>query len=267
MRHSVDDGYGSDLTRGQGVLSAALYAWNHPRHAGGTEPPVRPFVTISREPGAGAVSLSRLLVERLNEQPGGDWTAWDSELFGRMSAFQSVEADVMEALKDQRLDWLDEILKKLSGYKDAPESAEIQTYKRVAMMIRALAMAGHTVLVGRGAQFVTAHMPGGIHLRLVAPLEHGIKFISRMLKLSADHAALWIAQRDKERELFYQRFWPHKQVRPEAFSVVMNSAEWSADELAECVHALIRIHETRGQSAPERHHRWFGLSPTTILKL
>ena len=45
-----------------------------------TERPERVFVTVSRQPGAGAISFSHRLAERLNQDGQGDWSAWDREL-------------------------------------------------------------------------------------------------------------------------------------------------------------------------------------------
>ena len=78
--------HGGDLDTGRAVLKAAFRVLEQPAgKAGDQAAPVRGFVTISRQPGAGAFALAQYLAERLNLD-GGDWTAWDHELIDKVSA-------------------------------------------------------------------------------------------------------------------------------------------------------------------------------------
>ena len=90
-------------------------------------------------------------------------------------------------------------------------------------------------------------MPGAIHVRLVAPLEHRIKCTAEQDKISLHDAAAQIVDIDQRRTEFYRRYWPGKVIAPEAFTMTLNSAELSLDELVDSVFAVIQGHETRAK--------------------
>jgi hypothetical protein len=66
-------------------LRSADYAYSHQTDSQRARPRPQPFVTISRQAGAGGRSFARGLAARLNElDPGGlPWTVWDNELVER----------------------------------------------------------------------------------------------------------------------------------------------------------------------------------------
>jgi len=79
------------------VLKAAIYLSNHPQRADRTGHPL--FVTVSRQPGTGADLLSHQLAQRLNEQEGANWTAWDRELIDKVAKEQGITTDILEMIE------------------------------------------------------------------------------------------------------------------------------------------------------------------------
>jgi hypothetical protein len=146
-------------------LKACAYEDRRDRFFGQHGPGRRPFVTIAREAGAGGRSLSHALADALNQRDDTTrWRAFDRELVEKVAADHQISETLVESLEKKTRSWLDELL--VSG----PESS-FGVYRRVAATIRALAEVGGAVIVGRGGVFVTEGLPGGIHIRLVAPLE------------------------------------------------------------------------------------------------
>ena len=146
--------------------------------------PVRPapFITISRQAGAGGRSLAQGLVRRLNDAHPGilPWTVWDNELVHKVAEENHLPENLVASIEDRRPSWLHEALSGIAFEDDPANPDEFKVYRRVAVAIRALARMGRVILVGRGGAFVTRELPGGIHLRLVAPLKdrvahYGIK--------------------------------------------------------------------------------------------
>ena len=111
-----------------------------------------------------------MLAKRLNAADPGElpWTVWDNELVERVAVEHQLPAASIESLKDQQPSWLEEALVSLM-LGDHPD--ELNVYHRVAATTRLLAEMGRVVIVGRGGAFITRNLLGGIHLRLVAPLE------------------------------------------------------------------------------------------------
>lgn len=215
------------------TLQAAIHAWNHPARSGGNAP--RAFVTVSREPGAGGVTFSHRLAARLNAEDGADWSAWDRELVEKVSAEEGIEKHVIEMITQRPHNWLDELAQSFATSEHSHVIDELRAYKRVAMSIRALASAGHAILVGQGGVFITSGMRGGVHVRLVAPLQHRIKSWSGQFNVSQRQAAEQIVRADHNRNVFFSRYWPGKSLGPEAFTMTLNSGDLSVDELVECV--------------------------------
>jgi hypothetical protein len=229
------------------TLRAAIHTWNHAAARPVAERPKRVFITVSRQPGAGAISFSHRLAERLNQDGQGDWSAWDRELVKKVSAEHGIAEEIIEMIPNRHHNWLDDVLQGFAASPNPPDVVEIRAYMQVATVIRALAAAGHAIIVGQGGTFITEQMPGAIHVRLVAPLEHRIKCTAEQDKISLHDAAAQIVDIDQRRTEFYRRYWPGKVIAPEAFTMTLNSAELSLDELVDSVFAVIQGHETRAK--------------------
>ena len=67
----------------------------------------------------------------------------------------------------------------------------------VAETVLHLADAGHVIMVGRGASFITARMTNVFHVRLIAPLPNRIERVRKVEKLSQKEAAKFIAAKDR----------------------------------------------------------------------
>src|SRR5690554_5620412 len=76
------------------------------------QPPPTPFITISREVGAGAHELAHRLVEHLNEVDPGEvpWTAWDRELVEKVAADHNISQELIESLGTREYNWLTDLI-------------------------------------------------------------------------------------------------------------------------------------------------------------
>jgi cytidylate kinase len=203
----------------------------------------RAFITVSRQAGAGGVTFSHRLAQRLSELASAHWTAWDHELVDEVSKEHGIAKAVLEMIPYQSHTWFADLQQSFVHCEEGEYCDECSAYKRVTLTIGALATAGHTIIVGRGGRFVTAAIPGGIHLRLIAPLDHRIRFIAGKEQLTMDEAIDRIEEMDRNREMFYSRHWPGKTLNPETFSMTLNSAELSVDEMIDCVLPLVQQRE------------------------
>jgi cytidylate kinase len=219
------------------VLAALHTATVNPAHAEGG--PHAPFVTISRQAGAGGRTLARHLAAHLNQTDPGElrWTVWDNELVERVATEFHLPASRVAALEEEEPSWLEEALGSLT-LSDAGAS-ELAVYHRVAATLRGLAEIGRVVIVGRGGGFVTADMPGGVHVRVVAPLEYRVAATAKAAGLATGAAAQLVREKDRAREAFYRRHWPKRPVTPESFTVTFNTATVTPDAFAASVAALI----------------------------
>ncbi len=206
------------------------------------EPPPAPFITISRQPGAGAWSLAQQLSDALNqivpaEQP---WTCWDRELVEKVATDHHLSARLIDSLEDRGHSWLSDFLESLSFSDSGQQADESKVYSRVAASIRALAQTGRVVIVGRGGVFITRRMPGGIHVRLIAPVEQRVAFLARHYQLPPDKAAARVKELERNRHAFYRRYWPAESLGPETFTVTFNTASVDPPAMIDMLVALVR---------------------------
>jgi cytidylate kinase len=213
----------------------------HAEHGGPKSPkPPKPFVTISRQPGAGAWTLAQRLVERLNALDPGDppWTCWEKELVEKVAADHHIARELVQSLGERSRTWLEEVFAGFSTHA-AQYAEEFAVYRHVAATVRALAQIGRVVIVGRGGVFITRDLPGGIHLRLVAPLPYRVAAMARSLNIPEADAATVVREMERAREAFHHRYWPRETMAPETYTAVLNTQAVGEDRLADWVAALI----------------------------
>jgi cytidylate kinase len=197
----------------------------------------QPFITISRQPGAGAWTLAQKLVEYLNIADPGEqpWTCWDRELVEKVSADHRIASELVESLEDASHSWMQDFLSGLSFH----TGDEAKVYQRVATTIRALAQVGRVVIVGRGGVFITRNMPGGIHVRLVAPLGRRVEHMAEYLGVSRAEAAVRVREMERNREGFYRRYWPGESLAAENFTLTLNTQTLDEQQCIGCILPLV----------------------------
>ncbi len=196
------------------------------------------YVTISRQAGTGGKSLAKELAQAINclQLHEDAWYAWDRELVDKVAAEHHIEPEFVEALEDSGHHWFSEFIASLSSQE---QPGEFKVYRRVAMTVRALAIAGRAIIVGRGGVFITAGLPGGLHVRLVAPFESRVHRMADRLHISPEQAAVKVRETDHNRMAFYRRYWPDKNVGTESFALTFNTAELTDQQMVDSILALI----------------------------
>jgi cytidylate kinase len=225
------------------ILGALRSVPIHPQ-IGDDAPRAVPFVTISREVGAGARTLAQRLCEIFNQGEPGEtteqqpWTSWDRELVEKVAADFHLRTRLIESLEQEKHSWIEDLLGSLSF--DSSNETEMAVFTKVATTIRALAQSGRVIIVGLGGVFLTRKMPGGVHVQLVAPLEARIQHMMKQLNLPHDQAARRVHELSKLRTAFHKRFWPGEALDPELFDVTLNTAVVSQETCAQIIARLVK---------------------------
>ena len=222
-----------------------------------------PFITISRQAGAGGRTLKDKLVDRLKQidpaQP--PWQGFDRELVEKVCAETKLYEPLVAALGEESRSLITDLIASIGSR--GLEPMEITVYRKVAKTIRALAQAGRVIIVGRGGVFLTNGMESGVHIDLVAPLEYRIAQTQKARNLSEKEAAAWVKKIDQGRQAFYSRYWPGRQATPEVFTAVFNTARVSDDAIVDAVLPLIpgiksklaAAHQRELRDAGRHHHK------------
>jgi hypothetical protein len=194
---------------------------------------LRPFVTISRQVGIGLPSLPQSLAEALGEQSSRDppgWSVWDRELTEKVAADYHLPLQKIEQVEQSGYSWLDTFVSGLVGTPD-----DFAIVHRVRDAVRDLAAQGNVVLVGHGAVFMTSDMPGGVHVRLVAPLRYRVANFAHSLGVSIPEAAGSLQQAQRNWTEYLRTYWPTQSLAPETFAATLNTAALDEDRLVRCI--------------------------------
>ena len=157
-----------------------------------------PAITLAHQTGSGAHELAIRLAGALQaEGPDQDlpWTLFDRNLVEKVLEEHQLPQALAAFLPEDRRTYLQDAMTELLGV--VPPSWEM--VPRVAETVLHLAHAGHVVLVGRGANYITSRLPNVFHVRLIASLEQRIARIQALHHLDGAAAAAFIQKEDEAR--------------------------------------------------------------------
>jgi len=197
-----------------------------------------PFVTIARQIGAGGDDIAHTLAAALNAQRGEEspaWRAYDRELVEQIAHDHHLSRSLVELLEDTPYSWLQEVIESM----DFNRPSEQALTRRVVETVRALAEAGHAVIVGRGGVFITRDMPGGVHVQLVAPMKHRVARLAQEQHISEPEAARRVREIDLNRERFYARHFARLPLEAASFDLTVNTARVSTDAAVRMIAGLV----------------------------
>jgi cytidylate kinase len=223
-------------------VRASLYAQQQsPQPAGRSSAPPSEFLTISRQAGAGGHSFASHLAERLNAEGRSErpWSVWDRGLVERAAHEHHLPEALVSHVESYHRSAFDQILAALFPVNGLPDLDQRQLFRRVASTMRGIARAGRAIIVGRGGVYATHDMAGGVHVRLVAPLEARIKHMAKLRNVTVLQAASEIHRLDAERDAFHRRFAEAGIRMEDAFTIALNTATADEETLVNCVLPLI----------------------------
>ncbi|HZP59641.1 MAG TPA: cytidylate kinase-like family protein [Opitutaceae bacterium] len=181
-----------------------------------------PFITISRETGAGAATLGRLLLPMLNEtlgQEGQGWMFLDKDLLRHLLTTRHLPERLAAYLPEDRVSEIQAVIGELVGLH--PPLWELEQQVRRAIL--QIAETGRVIFAGRAAHLVTHNVPGGLHVRLVASLSSRIHRIMTLLNCSAAAAEAHIMKTDLTRGRYVRTSFDSDIADPHAYDLVINT--------------------------------------------
>lgn len=199
-----------------------------------------PFVTISRQAGAGGHLLSYVILSEFLKHK-------ESSLFDGWHVFDKDLCEVVA--KDPKLQGTMEILvaeKYRSEFRDFVESLftgqskQYLLYKTTFKVVRMLAMIGKVIIVGRGSALVTADLPQGIHLRLVAPRANRIIWMMKRFKLNKEDASKAVDKQDSDRKKLIKLFFHRDIEDPLLYDAVWNTGKVGLEVITRAAIDLIQ---------------------------
>jgi hypothetical protein len=207
---------------------------------------LNPFVTISREFGAGGRRLARelLAVMHTRHSPAFQgWKIFDRELCEQLAEEPELRSSVNRLVSEEYQSEVEALVVTFLG----EASAQSLLIRRLFETIRTLATVGKVIIVGRAGSCVTGSLPLGVHLRLTASGKSKI----RRMKLSGlpDGEALKaLGRRDSDRARLVRTHFHKNIADPSLYDVVWNTDRVPFHTISECTISLIETKlEERGQ--------------------
>jgi cytidylate kinase len=210
----------------------------------GREPP-RPFLTISRETGAGGFQVGRRLIDLLNQgnRTTPPWMLFDRDLIKAVIETHNLPADASRYLTEHSVSALSEFVRDMLGITPGTDTVLRKTKQTMA----ALAKMGHCVLIGRGANFATARLGAGFHIRLVADHPTRVRRIRDEHGLDERGAAGLVKELDAGRRDFVRNAYARDITDPLAYDCLINTTGVSFDSAAVMIAAHVKAMQAAGQ--------------------
>jgi cytidylate kinase len=213
------------------------------------EPEVRPAITISRMTGAGGRSVGGKLAAYLQSRAPGqcDWTIFDKNLMEKVLGDHQISRSVAKYEPENHQPILRDAFEELLGLH--PSSWVI--VQQTAETIWQLANMGHVILVGRGANVITAKLGNAFHVRLVGSLEKRIARVQEVYHLDPKAAAEYAKAQDNGRSRYLKEHF-HKEIDdPLIYDLVINTDKIGYDGAARAIGEAVieRFHLVRPKAA------------------
>lgn len=199
--------------------------------------PPSPFITLSRESCAGGSGLAQLLAQKLNgPNTSAGWSIFGGNVINQMLVANHLPEELARFLPEDRVPEVSATIGEIVGRHPSLWSLVQKTNE----MIRRLAKDGHVILVGRGANFATAGLAGGVHVRLVALADHRARYYAERFKVSEADALVHNAKCDAARRRYVQAHFNAEVGDPAAYDLVINTTHVPLPEAADMVIAHMR---------------------------
>lgn len=207
-----------------------------------------PFVTISRQTGAGGHSLARALLGEMrksNDPLFQDWFVFDAEMCQRIFQEAKLYVSFESLVTEEHLSEIEDIMSQLLAQRGPQTDIHYKLFKA----IRLLAGFGKAIFVGRGAMCLTQALPAGIHLRLVAPLAVRTRRMMALHQAAEKEARAMIADQDEARAWLVKRYFGKNIEDPLLYHAVWNTHLVPAQEIAGFTLELIKTKDPRSPAA------------------
>lgn len=194
------------------------------------------FVTISRQTGCNSFEISTALVDLINKRSKTKWKVVNKELIELSVSELSAKKNTIEAVFNaEKHGHLDEIIRAFGSRYYKSDSKIRNTIKT---LIRSMVTEGGLVLVGRAGAAVTKDLPGGLHIRIEAPLAWRVQNLARKKNMTEMESLTNITVSDKNRSKLFQDFCK-KTIDEFDFDLRFNNSTLTDSEIAQMIFDLL----------------------------
>lgn len=198
-------------------------------------------ITISRQFGAGGITLGKMIAESMG------YTFADSDILQRVAKEANVSTHWVESFEKEagsKLSrmissmvskrWLDRVIGDERGYLDE------QIYlDYLVLIIAQFADEGDVVILGRGSQYILNDHPDAVHILLVNEFENRIQFIMEHYEMPRNKAERMVVNEDRRRVSLYKRLGKSDYENPQLYHLVLNMGRLDLETARDMVCNLV----------------------------
>jgi cytidylate kinase len=198
-------------------------------------------ITISRQFGAGGITLGRKLADTLG------YAFFDEEVIAMVSTKAHLSNDWVQAIEKETDNQLQQavsnlmpksVVDRVLQNEDSYLDEEIY-YSILEKVIRQFADSGNCIILGRGSQYILQGRDNTYHILLIADMEYRIRFLEARYKLRRNQAEHVVQTEDKRRTNLYQKINKSDYDRPSHYHLTLNMSKLSIDKAADMVCLLV----------------------------
>ena len=193
-----------------------------------------PFITIARQYGCEAMALAEELASKM---PGGPWPVYNRQILDKIVEETHSTDRIFNALDVHVRSGIEEFFESLLGR----SPSDLRMLHHLVRTVRALATLGHCLLVGRGAAVLTSGLPGGLHIRLVAPHAWREQNLIQRFGWSKEQTHAVLQEEEHGRRNFFRKYLGQDANNPELYDLMLNAARLSRDEQVAAIVSLFRV--------------------------
>jgi hypothetical protein len=199
-----------------------------------------PSVTVSRQCGAGGLTMANALAEWLQKHAPKSpcpWTVFDTNLMQRVLEEHKLPERLAQYMPEDKVSGIADALEELLGLHPPSWNLVRQTTETILQ----LAELGRSIIVGRAGNVITQGLDNVLHVRLVGSMPCRSKRIMALHQIDSSAAVAFVKKSDAARKRYVRRYYRQDIEDPLLYDLVINSDRTPESLVAELVgQALLR---------------------------
>jgi len=191
-------------------------------------------LTISRQAGSGAHTIGEQIAGLLQARSPKDtvpWTVFDRNLVEKVLDEHNLPKSLARFMPEDRISEVSDTIDELFGLH--PPSWDL--VHKTSETVLHLAQLGHVIIIGRGANVITAKLADAFHVRLVGSEENRIERASEFYELTKRAARDFIQKEDRGRIRFMRKYFDVNIDDPLHYHLLINTDRIGCDETAKLI--------------------------------
>lgn len=218
-----------------------LSRYERGKHGGKRErPSVRPFVTISRQSGAGGHTVAEALIEAFAAQQDkelfGEWQMFDQNLVETLADESDLKVSLDSLLSEDYQTRADDFFRQALSA-TTPQDVVMQ---HVFHRVRDLAEVGKVIIVGRAGAQATQGIGPGVSMCLIAPEKVRVKRMMEVHDLAKKPARKLTRKHDAGRARLLKRHFKVDANDALQYDMTLNTDKMSSQAIVQAVIAVLR---------------------------